>query len=130
MEKDIENVECLISTYNFTRKFLHRHFMIFVWFPEVPSITLNPQDSIGLEGDEVTLNCQAKGTPPPTYQWYVHRSSIPPLLREKKANIVQDSNVLNNCSKLHFMKCNSLYVNLAKGCWGKYLANKRSACRS
>ncbi|KAL9968790.1 hypothetical protein ACROYT_G020915 [Oculina patagonica] len=37
---------------------------------EVPLITQDPQDSTGLEGDEVTLCCKAEGTPPPKYQWF------------------------------------------------------------
>ncbi|XP_078375573.1 cartilage intermediate layer protein 1-like [Oculina patagonica] len=36
----------------------------------VPSITQDPQDKTGLEGDEVTLCCKAEGTPAPKYQWF------------------------------------------------------------
>ena len=38
---------------------------------EIPSITKDPQDTIRLEGDDVTLCCEAKGTPTPEYKWYV-----------------------------------------------------------
>ncbi|KAL9968803.1 hypothetical protein ACROYT_G020931 [Oculina patagonica] len=37
----------------------------------VPSITQDPQDKTGLEGDEVTLCCKAEGTPAPKYQCFL-----------------------------------------------------------
>ena len=71
-----------------TPRFLLRHLGIFVYFSEVPSITQHPQDSTGLEGDEVTLCCKAEGKPTPNYQWYACSNLIPLSLREKEANIV------------------------------------------
>ena len=78
----------LPHTNDLTPRFLLWHVVIFVYFLEVPSITQHPQDSTGLEGDEVTLCCKAEGTPSPNYQWYMCRNLIQLSLREKETNIV------------------------------------------
>ena len=38
-------------------------------FIEIPVVTKDPQDSIHMEGDDVTLCCQATGSPAPVYEW-------------------------------------------------------------
>ncbi|KAJ7388752.1 Cartilage intermediate layer protein [Desmophyllum pertusum] len=43
---------------------------------ELPSITKDPENTIGLEGDDATLCCEAKGTPTPEYTWFLNGAPL------------------------------------------------------
>ena len=75
-----------------------------------PSFTVSLQDMVIFEGDQLLLQCQATGAPPPHYTWYrgnimlgqsnQYDTSVPGMLR--MADVSRDQGGTYNCSAISF----------------------------